>query len=143
MTLKESDSAPALVGQTQGDSFADYTEASSGTPDYNWSVADSSAEFGFTVEPETSSDTVQKFLDDGSACNTGSTNGTDTCWDGFEGTTEITVINRSSETDYTGEDEKVKFRAQLYNADGVPNNADGMLVEDTYQATIIATVTMN
>ena len=144
MTLKESDSAPAMVGQSQGDSFADYTEDSAGIPDFDWSIADSSSEFGFTVEPETPADTVQAFLDNGSdSCNTGSNNTTDACWLGFDGTNPISVINRSSETGYDGEDEKVKFKAELYNADGIPNDANGMLVEDTYQATIVATVTSN
>jgi len=144
MTLKDADAAPALVGQTHGDSFADYTEAVADTPDFDWSIDDSTAEFGFTVEPETDEDAVQAFLDNGTdTCNTGSTQTTDKCWLGFNGTTEISIINRSSETDYTGEDEVVKFKAQLYNADGVPNDDAGMLIEDTYQATITATVTTN
>ncbi len=144
MTLKEADAAPALVGQSHGDSFADYTEESAGVPDFDWSVADSTAEFGFTVEPETDGDAVQAFLDNGTdSCNTGSTQTADKCWLGFDGTTEISIINRSSATDYTGEDEVIKFRAQLYNADGVPDNDAGMLIEDTYQATITATATTN
>ncbi len=144
MTLEESDAAPAMSGQSEGDSFQDYTESDAGTPDYDWSVEDSTSQFGFTVEPETDADAVQAFLDDGaSACNTGATQTTDKCWLGFDGTNAINVINRSSETSYDGEDEKVKFKAELYNSDGVPNDANGVLVEDTYQATITATATAN
>lgn len=145
MTLKESDAGPALVGQAEGDSFADYTPTNSGTPDYTWAIADSTAEFGFTVEPATAADTVQLFLDNGAdTCDiSGGSNTVNACWFGFNGTTAITVINRSTETDYDGEDELVKFKAQLYNADGVPNDANGILVEDSYQATITATATSN
>ncbi len=144
MTLKESDAAPALSGQSEGDSFADYTEESAGDPDYEWTLADSTSEFGFTVEPETDADASAIFLDNGSdACNTGSNQTEDKCWFGFDGTSAITVINRSSETDYSGEDEVVKFKAGVYNADGVPNDANGIVTEDTYQATITATVTAN
>lgn len=143
MTLK-SDQADCLNGEAQGDAFVDYTESSSGTPDYNWSVANNAAEFGFTVEPETAADTVANFKDNGSsACNTGANQTTDKCWLGFNSTTEISVINRSSETDYSGEDEKIKFKAQLYNDDSVPDSDAGMLIEDTYNATITVTVTMN
>lgn len=146
MTLKEGDAAPALSGQTQGDSFADYTPANASTPDWDWSVADSTAEFGFTIVPATAADAVADFLDDAtSACGGGgaSTQTTEKCWFTLNGTTEVPIINRSSETDYAGQAEKVIFKAQLYNSDGVPNDDAGMVIEDTYQATITATATMN
>ena len=57
LSVKASTS-PAMKGQAQGDSFADYTPVNPAVPDYNWSVADSSAEFGFTPE---GSDIVSKY----------------------------------------------------------------------------------
>jgi len=143
MTLK-ADADPALDGNTQGDTFVDYTPANAGTPDYNWVQTNNAAEFGFTIEPATDADTVQLFLDNETdACDTGSTNTADKCWFDFDGTNEISVISRSTETDYAGEAEKVKFKAQLYNDDGVPDTDAGMLIEDTYLTVITATVTMN
>ena len=115
--------------------FSDYTPESAGVPDYNWnSPSAGEAEFGFTVEPETAEDTVQKFLDDGSACNTGSNQTTDKCWLDFNGTTDIDIINRTTNTDSTGEDEVVKFRAESNGK---------FLKEGDYTATITVTVSAN
>jgi hypothetical protein len=52
-------------------SFADYTPATAGTPDFTWSINATDSEFGYTVEGNS---TAGKFLDNGSACNTGSGN---------------------------------------------------------------------
>lgn len=137
----EASADPALAGTTHGDSFADYGEASSGVPDYAWTVAESDAEFGYTVVPETAADADQSFKDDGADCNVATNNPDGTkCWLGFEGTTKEQVVNRSTETDIGGEDEVVNFKAEL---NGPATDADGFLVEDTYTATITATVTMN
>jgi len=136
----EASTSPAMQGQTQGDSFADYTEVSSGIPDYDWSVADSTAEFGFTPE---GNDIVQKFKDNGSdSCNTGSNDSADKCWYHFS-TSQETVCNSYSANHPSGTSTTIKFRAQLYNADGVPNNEAGVLIEDTYQATITVTALAN
>jgi len=117
--------------------FSDYTPESAGVPDYNWtSPSAGEAEFGFTVEPETAEDTVQKFLDNGSdACNIENGSQTpDKCWLDFDGTTDIDIINRHSRTDSTGEDEVVKFRAE----------SNGKFLEEgNYTATITVTVTAN
>ncbi len=114
--------------------FSDYSPATAGTPDYAWSSpAASAAEFGFTVEPETTADTSAKFLDSGSACNTGALNSTNTCWYNMA-TTDLTVISRSTNTDNTGEAEVVRFQTE--------SNAK-YLKEGNYTATITATVTEN
>jgi hypothetical protein len=133
MTLAASTS-PALKLDASN-YFDDYTPATAGTPDYTWqSPASGAAEFGFTVEPATAADTVALFKDDGlSACNTGTNNGTDTCWYNFA-TSSLTVINRSSETSSLGEAEVVKFRAESNGK---------FLKEGSYTATIIATVVTN
>jgi hypothetical protein len=125
-------SMPALA--TGGYSFADYTPAVSTTPDYDWSVAVSASEFGYTVEPATAGDTNVKFLDNGSnLCNiAGSTNGADTCWYKLT-TADQTIISRGSKTGSSGEAEVVKFKATV---GATANQQDG-----TYTATVTATVT--
>ena len=139
LNLKSS-ADPALAGTTQGDSFADYTETVADTPDYTWAVAESDAEFGYTVEPATAADTVAAFLDNGTAaCNIGAVNTADICWLDFAAT-GLNVINRSSETLVSGEAEVMKVKAEL---NGPATDADGFLIEDTYTATITATATIN
>ncbi len=138
----EASTAPALTGTTQGDSFADYTEGTPDVPDYDWSVAESDAEFGYTVEPATAADTDATFLDNGAdTCGTDSNQTADKCWIGFAGaSTKEQIINRTSETAIGGEAEVVKFKAEL---NGPATDADGFLIEDTYTATVTATATMN
>lgn len=136
MKIKAStDPAMQLDGSNQ---FTDYSPAVGGTPDFTWtSPASSAAEFGFTVEPATAADADQKFLDNAGAspCNTASGAATaDRCWFDFNGTTDVDIINRSTSTDLSGEDEVVKFQAE--------SNAK-FLEEGDYTATITATVAMN
>jgi len=94
--------------------FDDFTPESAGVPDYDWSVASGDAEFGFTVEPATDEDAVQAFLDDtNSVCNQSSgSQTTNKCWLNFNGTTDVDMIDRSTRTSTSGEDEVIKFRAQ-------------------------------
>lgn len=115
--------------------FSDYTSPTSTEPEYTWaSPASSQAEFGYTVEPETAADTATLFKDDGAAaCNTGALNGTNTCWDAAS-TTAVTIVNRSTDTDPTGEDELVKFQTE---------SSAKFLKEGNYTATITATAITN
>lgn len=133
MTLIAS-SSPAMQGNSQGDSFADYTPATANVPDYSWSIAASAAEFGYSVEPATAADTAQIFLDNGSACNTGTGQVANKCWLNAS-TTAVTIINRTSETSSSGQAEVIKFQ--------VEQGASAFKVEDTYTATTTVTVTMN
>jgi len=133
MTFKASTS-PALRGNTTNDYFADYTPSNPSVPDYNWSIAANAAEFGYTVEPATAADTAQLFKDNGSACNTGSNQTADKCWYSAS-TTAVTVINRTSSTSSSGENEVIKFRAE--------QGSNTFKLEDTYTATTTVTVTMN
>ena len=76
MSLSASTS-PALKASTY--TFADYTVAAGNVPDYTWSIGASASEFGYTVEG--SQTIVQaKFLDNGSACNTGTGQNAYKCW---------------------------------------------------------------
>lgn len=100
--------SPALVSGSYN--FADYTIAAA-VPDFTWNIAGDVSEFGFTVEAETVTDLVSDFLDDGSVCGAGVLDTVNSCWGGFS-TSDQTVINRTSQTDLSGEDEVVKFRAE-------------------------------
>lgn len=108
--------------------FADYTEASAGIPDYNWSVATADSEFGYTVE---GSGAVLKFLDNGSsACNTGSSNTTDRCWYKFA-TSDFGIVNSSLPNHPLGTDTTIKFKAQ--------SGSGHLQAEGSYEATITVT----
>jgi len=116
--------------------FDDYGPVAAGSPDYDWtSPGAGNAEFGFTVEPETASDTVKLFTDNGAdSCDTGGFNNLNTCWFDFNGSNDINTIYRPNRTDSDGELEKLKFR--------VESNAK-FLKEGYYDATIIVTVSSN
>jgi hypothetical protein len=105
------------------------------TPSYNWSVSSGNAQFGFTVEPATSADTVQAFSDNGSnTCGTGSANGLNTCWAGFNSTSDTTIINRTSRTGVSGESEVIRYKAQANNI---------FLKSGNYSAGVTITVVTN
>ncbi|HBH46542.1 MAG: hypothetical protein A2445_05265 [Candidatus Jacksonbacteria bacterium RIFOXYC2_FULL_44_29] len=127
---------PAMQNSA-ADSFANYTSSTS-TPDFTWAVADGAAEFGYTVEPETTADTDQTFMDNGATCNTGAANAANSCWFGFNALNAETIVNRSSETNAGGEDELVRFRTEFNNI-----SASAVLPAGTYTATITATATTN
>lgn len=136
LTLKASTS-PAMRLNNSGDIFtyfSNYTPNASTTPDFDWtSPATSQAEFGYTVEPATTADTVAKFLDNGLACGTGSLNTANKCW--YPTTTEgEQIINRSSNTLEAGENEVVRFNTE--------SNAK-LLKEGDYVADITVTATQN
>jgi hypothetical protein len=104
------------------------------SPTYNWGVASGNAQFGFTVEPQTAADLASTFLDNGSSCGGGSYHA-EKCWTGFNSTTSLTIINRSTRTDnVTGEDEVIKFQAQANN---------NVLENGIYASTVTATVASN
>lgn len=137
MKIKASDDPSMQL--SAGDHFFDYTPAQAGTPDYNWTTpAAGSAEFGFSVEPETAADTIQLFKNNGSACDAGDNNTADKCWFDFNGQTDITVINKTSRTDTDGENEVIKFRAEL-NGDA----AVRIYEEGNYSAYITVTAATN
>ena len=109
--------------------FTDHTT----TPSYGWTAATSTAAiFGFTIDAATAADVVAAFHDTGSACGSGANDGG--CWSGFNSTTDIDVINRTSETTASGEAEVINFQAE----------SNGKLLEDgSYVATITATAALN
>lgn len=120
----KSSAAPAL--QSGSYVFADYTPAVVGA-DFSWLIDSSDSEFGYTVE---GADAVNKFLDNGSACGTGSGNTEDRCWVGLS-TADESIINSSSPNHPLGSDAIIKFQAE---------SGSGHLQEEgTYTATIVVT----
>lgn len=133
MKIKAStDPAMQLDGAFQ---FADYTPAVIGSPDINWqSPIVGEAEFGFSVLGGTAADVETLFLNDGAGCMAGANNDAKKCWFDFNGTNNIDIINRSTNTTSAGEVETVYFNAE--------SNAK-FLKEGNYDAYITVTAAMN
>jgi hypothetical protein len=106
------------------------------TPSFNWTAPSSGqASFGFSPEPATATDTVLAFKDNGSACGgAGTANAVNKCWSGFNSTTDIPIINRTTQTTSAGEAEVVKFQAESYAK---------YLKSGNYATTVTVTATMN
>ena len=134
MTIKAS-SSPAMQGTTQSEDIADYTPATAGIPDFNYSVP-TNFEFAYTISASTTADLAQKFKDDTSVCNAGSadTNASSTCWYGLSTTATSTIV-RSSATSLNGATTTIFFRLTVN-----PNTSP---VEDIYRATTTFTATTN
>lgn len=131
----QASSSPAMQNTDGEYYFWNYTPAAAGSPDFNWtSPAAGSAEFGYSVTAETALDADTPFRNDGGNCGAGNNNTNNQCWWNFDGTNQTTVINRSTNTDLGGEDEKINFRAE--------SNAQ-YLKEGYYDAYITVTATMN
>lgn len=124
LTIKAS-SSPALVSGAY--SFADYTPAGA-NPDFTWSVASIDSEFGFTPEGD---DIIQKFLDNGTSCNIGSSNAANSCWYYLSSATAETIVQSTSANHPSGAATTVKFRAT--------SGSSHIQVEGTYTATTTVT----
>lgn len=127
LTIKAS-SSPALVSGAY--SFADYTPSGGigANPDFTWSVASTDSEFGFTPEGD---DIIQKFLDNGTSCNIGSSNAADACWHYLSSATAETISQSTSANHPSGAATTVKFRAT--------SGSSHIQVEGTYTATTTVT----
>ncbi len=115
---------PAL--QSLGGTFADYTTAGA-DPDFSWSVAAADSEYGFTPEGV---DIIQKYKDNGSACNTGSSDTVDKCWDKLT-TTDKQIASRANGNHPSGTLTTLKMQAEVGSSHIQPNG--------TYDATITVT----
>ncbi len=109
----KANNSPALV--SGGNSFADYSPATA-DPDFVWSVAANDSSFGFSVA---GSDIVSRFVDDGSACNAGSNQTTDRCWDGLD-TIDKTIATAGVANAPAGEDTVVNLRAEIGSSKSQP-----------------------
>ena len=101
----QSNTTPALT--SGADSFADYTP-SGGDPDYNFSILATASAFGFSPEGV---DVDTRFKDNGSACNTGSSETVSKCWDGLS-TSPKTAFQRTTSNHQSGSTATVRFRAE-------------------------------
>ncbi len=137
MTIAAS-GTPAMQGTTQGGSIQNYTNTAANVPDYAFSVGVNTGEFGYTVSASTTSDLAQKFLDNTSACNVGSTDtaGSASCWYGLS-TSATSTINRTTETEASGATTTLFFRTQITSS---PSPA---IPEDIYVATTTLTAVTN
>ncbi len=102
-----SDTYPALKAPSAG--VDDYAPAGA-DPDYDFTVLSTDARFGFSPE---GTHVIPKYLDDGiSACNTGSSDTADKCWDGFA-TTSKTVSSSNVSNHPSGTATVLKYRVQI------------------------------
>lgn len=124
MTIRAS-SSPALV--SGANNFADYTPAGA-NPDFTFSVPATAAEFGFTPE---GTDIVQRFRDNGVACNAGSGDVGSACWAPLSTTAE-TIVSRTSGNHPSGTLTTIRFRAESGTSMSQPAG--------TYSATTTLTV---
>jgi hypothetical protein len=122
LTVKAATS-PAL--QASLDFFADYTAGSD--PDFNFSIDSTTAEFGFSPS---GAHIVDRFRDNGSACNISTGDSLYKCWDGFSTSTKP-VAQSLSANDPTGTVTTINFRAE--------SGTDKILTADVYSATITMT----
>ncbi|MFH1894282.1 MAG: hypothetical protein ABH813_00025 [Patescibacteria group bacterium] len=121
--------SPALKSDSY--SFADYTPATAGTPDYAWSIIAAVSEFGFSPE---GSDITQTFKDNGSSCATSTQDTTDKCWYNFS--TTARQISRVYSVNYPlGTATTIKLQAQAGSA--------RMQETGTYSAIITTTAVAN
>lgn len=124
MTITSS-TTPALKSGLN--TFADYTLAGS-DPDYTFSVAAADSEFAFTPE---GTDILARYKDNGSACNTGSGDTADKCWDPLS-TSATTIAQSLSSNHPTGTQTTVKLRAE--------SGSSHLQVDGSYTATVSVTV---
>lgn len=123
-------SSPAMQHSNGTDSFADYTEATPGTPDA-WSVDSGNYEFGFSAYGD---DVADGTYGSGSDCdNAGDPSGNSLNYEGLE-TTDQDIASNASTTPTTGTDTTICFGAGQ-NSVFAPSG--------TYTATVVATATTN
>lgn len=120
--------SPALT--SGANNFGDYT-AVGANPDFSWSVSSTDSEFGFTVE---GTDLVQKFLDNGSSCNVGSSDTSDSCWFNLS-TTALVVSQSAAPNSPNTTTTTLKLQAQSGTQHVQPNGS--------YTATITITAYLN
>lgn len=136
MTIAAS-GTPAMLGDSLGGSFTNYTPAGA-FPDYGFARSGVSAKFGFTVSASTTADLAQKFLDNGTACNTGAldTNLGASCWT-FVSTTATSTIVTAAPAPVSGSTSTIFMHTY------VPANPNPALPKDTYTATTTLTAVTN
>ncbi len=125
LTIRASSSPALTSGQYY---FSDYTPVSV-DPDYAFTVSSNDSEFGYSVS---GSDVIQRFKNNGSACNAGSSSTPSTCWDGLSTSAE-NVAEKHSPNHPLGSDTTFYYQA------GVGSNK--IQEAGSYSASIIITAT--
>lgn len=121
-----STTTPALKSDV--DSLDDYTPAGA-DPDYNFTNPSTTSSFGFSPEGTDASD---RFRDNGSVCNAGTSETVGKCWDGLSTTPKI-IAGKNSSNIPDGSTVSVRFRAE--------SGADHIQMSGQYNVTIVATAT--
>ncbi len=121
----EATSTPAFRAAS-GASFANYVPAT-GAPDYTFTVDAASSTFGFSPE---GTHIVSRFKDNGSICNTGSSDTSDRCYDAVT-TTPTNIASSNSANNPSGTVTTVRFAAGIGSSKIQDSGA--------YGATIIVT----
>ena len=135
MTIMASSSLGMIGNASSSQYIPAYVSTTPGVPDYTFAVPPR-AYFGYTVEASTTADTAQAFKDNGSTCNTGSGNTSDSCWLAAT-STQYTIINRNYLTPGSGATTTLKFRVVI------TPNPNPVIPDDTYVATTTLTATVN
>lgn len=130
-------SSTAMNGNTTTGYINNYTPSSAGVPDYTFGIGGSGTpgEFAYSVtasETPTTAGIDQSFLNNGSACNTGSNSTAGNCWLN-PSTTAERIITRTSITSYGTATTTIAFRVSL------PANPSPVVPGDTYTATATLT----
>jgi len=108
LTIK-AESSPAM--QSGANTITDYSP-STANPDFAFTIGSADAYLGYSPE---GADVVQRFLDNGSVCNTGSTNTSLSCWDGLS-TTAVTIAEGSGSNHPLGTPTSIRFRVEVGGA---------------------------
>lgn len=96
--------SPALV--SGANTFVNYVPAGA-DPDFTFTTPAASSRFGFTPE---GADIVQKYKDNGVACNAGGLDTASSCWAALS-TTPDTIVTRATPNHPSGTATTVRFRA--------------------------------
>ncbi len=97
---------PAM--QKDSDTITDYTP-SGGVPDYAFTTGATDAHFGYSPSGV---DVVNRFKDDGGACNTGSNETALACWEGLS-TTPLAIASKTSANHPYGATTTIYFRVGI------------------------------